>query len=327
MVLSRQRAEELFKKVLKYSTADETEAMMGSTFYSLTRFANNFIHQNVSEDGAYLSVRAVAGQRTARASTNKFDEATIRQVCEAALSLAKLQPPDPDLLPLPGPQTFRSIERHYEETAALTPQARAETVKAAIARAEKDHLTAAGIFSSGVTAQAIFNSRGLKSFHEETLSEFSVTMLDESSSGWAKRTSPNWNELEPEVLADRAATKALASREPREVPAGKYTVIREPDAVLDLLGFLFWDFGGLSVHGAVRVDRSPARRSQQDRCSVFAGQVGVDFACGSPHDSQRPGEVSQIVNVVDENPGDHQPLNLPQKRLRHQQRCFPIRAG
>jgi predicted Zn-dependent protease len=248
MYLSRQRAEELFKKVLKYSTADETEATMGSNAYSLTRFANNNIHQNVAEEGAYLSVRAVVGQRTARASTNKFDEASIRQVCEAALALARLQPPDPDLLPMPGPQMFRAIERLDEETATLSPQARAETVKGAIERAERDGLTAAGIFSSGVSAQAIFNSRGLKSFHEESLSEFSVTMLGDSSSGWAKRTSPNWHELEPEALADRAASKALTSREPKEIPAGKYTVILEPAAVLDMLGFLFWDFGGLAVH-------------------------------------------------------------------------------
>jgi predicted Zn-dependent protease len=248
MKLSRQRAEELFKKVLKYSTADETEAMMGSNAYSLTRFANNTIHQNVSEDGASLSVRAVVGQRTARASTNKFDEASIRQVAEAALALARLQPPDPDLLPMPGPQTYRSVERFYEETAELGPQARAETVKQAIERAEKDHLTAAGVFSSGVSAYAIFNSRGLKCYHEETLSEFSVTMLADSSSGWAKRTSPNWQGIEPEMLADRAAVKALESREPQEVAPGKYTVILEPAAVLDLLGFLFFDFGGLAVH-------------------------------------------------------------------------------
>ena len=50
------------------------------------------------------------------------------------------------------------------------------------------------------------------------------------------------------MLADRAAEKALASREPREVEPGKYTVILEPAAVLDLLGFLFFDFGGLAVH-------------------------------------------------------------------------------
>ena len=111
MPLTRERAEEIFKQVLKYSTADETEAMMGSTSYSLTRFANNTIHQNVLEEGSYLSVRAVAGQRTARASTNRFDDASIRQIAEAALELARTQPPNPDLLPMPAPQTYRAVNR------------------------------------------------------------------------------------------------------------------------------------------------------------------------------------------------------------------------
>ncbi len=247
-MLTHERAEELFKKVLKYSTADETEALMGSTSYSLTRFANNIIHQNVAEEGAYLSVRAVVDRRTARASTNKFDEVFIRQVCEAALELSRLQPPDPELLPMPGPQTSRPVNRFHEETAELSPRARAETVRKAIARAKKDGLTAAGIFSSGASASALFNSQGLRAYHDETLSEFSVTMMGETSSGWAKKTSPLALDLEPEALADRAARKALDSREPREVPPGKYTVILEPAAVLDLLGFLFFDFGGLAVH-------------------------------------------------------------------------------
>jgi predicted Zn-dependent protease len=248
MILTRQKAEELFKKVLKYSTADETEAMIGSSAFSLTRFANNIIHQNVSEEGAYLSVRAVVDRRTARATTNKFDEESIRRVCEAALTLARLQPPDPEMLPMPGPQMYRAANRFFDETAALDARARAETVKKAIERAEKDNLTAAGVFSSGASASALFNSRGLEAFHQETSSEFSVTMmLGDSSSGWAKRTSPLCEELDAEGLADRAANKALASKEPREILPGKYTVILEPAAVLDLLGFLFFDFGGLSV--------------------------------------------------------------------------------
>ena len=248
MPLTRERAEEIFKQVLKYSTADETEAMMGSTSYALTRFANNTIHQNVLEEGSYLSVRAVAGQRTARASTNRFDDASIRQIAEAALELARTQPPNPDLLPMPAPQTYRAVNRFYGETAELTPKARAETVKTAIGRAEKDQLTAAGIFSSGASAFGLFNSRGLAAFHEETLSEFSVTMLGATSSGWAKQTSPLALELDAEALADRAARKALGSMEPKEIQPGRHTVILEPAAVLDLLGFLFWDFGGLSVH-------------------------------------------------------------------------------
>jgi PmbA protein len=246
-MLTRERAEQIFEKVLKYSTADETEAIIASTSYSLTRFANNTIHQNVAEETADLSVRALADGRTARASTNKFDEVSIRRACDSALTLARLQPPDPDLLHMPRPLTYHAVNRFVEETANLNPRSRAETVQKAIARAEKDHLTAAGIFSSGATASAIFNSRGLDAFHEESQSEFSVTMLGESSSGWAKKGSPQWRELDTEGLADRAARKALTSKEPREIAPGKYTVILEPAAVLDLLGFLVLDFSGLAV--------------------------------------------------------------------------------
>ena len=50
-MLTRQQADSLFDLVLKYSTADETEAMITSTSYALTRFANNSIHQNMAEEG------------------------------------------------------------------------------------------------------------------------------------------------------------------------------------------------------------------------------------------------------------------------------------
>ncbi|HEV2418902.1 MAG TPA: DNA gyrase modulator, partial [Terriglobia bacterium] len=186
MILSHQLADELFCKVLKYSRAEETEASITGTSYSLTRFANNAIHQNVSEEDLNISVRAVSDHRTARASTNKTDDASIRETCEAALELARLQPPDPEMLPMPGPQTYRAMDRLDQETAQLSPQVRAETVRRVIERAEKDHLTAAGVFSSGSSAQALFNSRGVAAFHEESVSEFSVTMLGETSSGWAK---------------------------------------------------------------------------------------------------------------------------------------------
>ncbi len=258
-MLSRERAQQIFEKVLKYSTADESEAIVTSIAYSLTRFANNTIHQNVAEETLSLSVRAAVDGRTARASTNKLDEDAIRQVCDAALALARLEPGDPNLLPVPGPSTYRSVDRFDAETCALSPRQRAETVLEVIARAEKDGLTAAGIFSSGASASAMFNSKGLSAYHEETLSEFSVTMLSESSSGWAKKTSPNWSLLESEVLADRAARKALESRQPHEVAPGKYTVILEPAAVLDLLGFLILDFSGLAVH---------------EQRSCFTGRVG-----------------------------------------------------
>jgi predicted Zn-dependent protease len=248
MAFSRQQAEQIFDRVLKYSTAEETEVLVSSSTFALTRFANNTIHQNVSEETTTLSVRVVTDGRMARASTNKFDEESIRQICEGVLVLARLQPPDPELLPMPGPQTYRAVSRFFPETAELSPATRAATVASVIKRAEKNRLTAAGIFSSGASAYGLFNSRGLSAFHEETLAEFSVTMMGREGSGWAKKTSPYWPELEPPELAERAAHKALNSRKPKEITPGRHTVILEPAAVLDLLGFLVLDFSGLAVH-------------------------------------------------------------------------------
>jgi PmbA protein len=192
---------------------------------------------------------------------------------------------------------YRAVDRFHKETAELSPGERAGTVKSAIARAEKDHLTAAGVCSNGTSLIALFNSRGLEAFHEETTSEFNVTMLGEGSSGWAKKTSPSCLELEPEVLADRAARKALESRDPREAEPGKYSVILEPAAVLDLLGFLFFDFGGLAVEE--RRSCLTGRLGQK----LFSDNVNVrddvfhPLQAGPPFDGE--GIPRQRVNLVE----------------------------
>src|SRR5208282_3029317 len=45
----------------------------------------------------------------------------------------------------------------------------------------------------------------------------------------------------------RASEKARLSRDPREVDAGRYTVIMEPAAVLDLVGQMFGDFSATAL--------------------------------------------------------------------------------
>lgn len=91
------------------------------------------------------------------------------------------------------------------------------------------------------------NSRGLFHHYEQTRSEFSVTILEKDSSGWAKANSTHIGEIDPGALAESASRKAEASRRPRELPPGRYTTILEPAAVLDLVGFLFYDFAGTAV--------------------------------------------------------------------------------
>src|SRR2546425_12889733 len=98
--LTRHACQEIFAQVEKAARSEgvtDVEAMMGAGANALTRFANNTIHQNVAERGAYLSVRTLIDQRTARATTNRFDPDSIRQAVEQAIAITRLQARDPDL--------------------------------------------------------------------------------------------------------------------------------------------------------------------------------------------------------------------------------------
>ena len=257
-MLTRDRAADIFDRIRKLSTADEVEVLFSGGAFALTRFANNTIHQNVAEENHVVSVRTAFRGRTARATTNKFDDDGLRRVVESSESLARVQHPDPDLLPMPdsreaagsadeGVRATQVPSRHFAETAAITPQLRADGVRKIVEVAQKHKLTTAGIFSSSESVEGIFNSRGLSNWHTQTLAEVSITMLGADASGWQKANSPDVTNLDPLGLAETAAKKAIDSAHPAEIPAGKYTVILEPAAALDIVGFMFWDYSGMAI--------------------------------------------------------------------------------
>ena len=249
-MLDQNQAADIFQRIRKHSTADEVEALFYGTNSALTRFANNTIHENVAEENYVVSVRTVFGGRTARATTNKLNDESLKRVVQASENLARVQHPDSELLSMAEASVLSTLAnpiRYFEQTAAITPEQRAEVVGKIVSIAKKHDLTTAGIFSTSESVEGIFNSRGLADWHTQTSSEVSITMLAADSSGWQKANSPNVAGLDPIALAELAARKAFHSAAPREIPAGKYTVILEPAAVLDIVGFMFYDFGGLAI--------------------------------------------------------------------------------
>ncbi len=255
-MLTRDQATDIFDKLRKHSTADEIELLISGSRSSLTRFANNTIHQNVAEEGNHISVRVSFGGRTARATTNKSDDESLRRVVQSAEDLARVQQPDPDLLPMPSPQDVAlnaadsgatAVHRYFDATARTTPNDRANAVAQMVDVATRNGLTTAGICSTAELVEGVFNSRGVTDWYQQTLAEVSITMLGDTSSGWQKANSPDAAQLNPARMAEIAAQKAVAAKNPRDLPPGKYTVVLEPAAVLDAVGFMFWDFGGSAL--------------------------------------------------------------------------------
>jgi predicted Zn-dependent protease len=250
-MLSQSECRELFAAVERAAASfgvSDVEVLLGAHCAALTRFANNTIHQNVAEQDRWLSVRVALDQKTARATTNRFDPDSIRGAVEQALALARSAAPNSDLLPLSESSLISVTKRFDPATAAATPEHRGRAVAEAIRIIESAGQTAAGIYSTGQSIEAIFNSRGVSAWHAETMAQFSVTAMAGDSSGWAKASAVSHPTIDPVSLARGASQKARLSSDPQEIAPGRYTVILEPAAVLDLVGQMFGDFSATSVN-------------------------------------------------------------------------------
>ena len=251
--MKQDHAYELFEKVRRASKADDVEVIVTGGHSALTRFANNAISQNVAEESYGISVRSAfygtRGTRTARASTNRTDEESLRAVVARSEELARIQSEDDEMLPMYAGDgaALSGPSRYSEATAALDAGARAAEVGRMVQVAKRHNLNSAGTYASGEHVYGLFNSRGVARWHAETFASTSVTMTAEDSSGWQKASAENANDFCAEQLAEVAAKKAIDTAHPREIAPGPCTVILEPAAVLDLVGFMFWDFSAAAL--------------------------------------------------------------------------------
>src|SRR5262245_2274755 len=100
LLLSRAQCREIFDiahKSARRAGVNDIEVILTSPSDSLTRFANNQIHQNVSERSSGVSIRTLVDGRTARASTNLLDLRSIENVVDEAIALTRAADPLPGL--------------------------------------------------------------------------------------------------------------------------------------------------------------------------------------------------------------------------------------
>src|SRR5260370_14089710 len=226
-MLDKSKAQELFDRIQKFYTSGELEVIFSPTAHSLTRFANNTIQQNVAEINGVAPMRGAVDGKTARATTNRFDDESLKRDVRSAENIAKVQEPDSDRLPMAKAEEGRIAnppQRWFEMTTAITPADRAEAVGKIVEVAKRNKLVTAGIYSSTQAAEAVVNSNGLNAVHRQTAAQVSITMLADDSSGWQKANSPALTNLDPVRLAGTAAKKTRDSPSPPGVPPRQNTV-------------------------------------------------------------------------------------------------------
>jgi PmbA protein len=308
-MITREECKALIDVAIKHGVrkkADGVEVSIKASNVATSRFANNGMTQNQSPQCVTVSVRALKDGKQARLTSDVTKPEGIRQLVENALRCASFLEPDKDLLPLvasPKRQSIREVNRYHARTASYSAADRAKAIAAIVDVAKRNDLIAAGVFASGANVVAIGNSAGLFRYHRETHAEVSITMLrvdpvdGSESTGWAKADSPKVTDIDAEGMARLAAQKAIASARPMDIEPGRYTVVLEPAAVLDLVSFLWSDFTGTS---------------HVDKLSCFASKVGTrvlgqniniaddayhPLQAGAPFDGE--GNQRQVLQLVE----------------------------
>ncbi|MSU50399.1 MAG: TldD/PmbA family protein, partial [Opitutus sp.] len=139
-----------------------------------------------------------------------------------------------------GPQSYPKTQGYVESTANLSPAGRADLTTASLKVCREQGLTGAGYLEQGNAFAAVANSRGLRGYQRSTGINFSVTTrtLDGRGSGYGVADFNDVRALDTGAVTASACRKATLSREARALEPGKYTVILEPAAAVDLIGHM-----------------------------------------------------------------------------------------
>jgi len=244
--LNESEARALMDKALKLSSAEACEINLFGNTGGNIRYSRNTVNTAGAVEDLTLVVESFYGKRTGTATANQFDDDTLARTVKAAEELARLAPEDPEsMLPL-GPQQYTPVTAAWSEaTAKISPEYRARVAEQSIGPAKARDCVAAGFLQDGRNWQAMANSAGLFAYHRSTQLNFSVTMRasDGTGSGYIEKDVNDSTRFDGAAASAIAVEKAVASREAKAIEPGKYTVIMEPLAAMDLLQPLIFSLG------------------------------------------------------------------------------------
>ncbi|HET9443693.1 MAG TPA: TldD/PmbA family protein [Acidimicrobiales bacterium] len=215
--------------------AGEATVRLESSRRSLTRFANSFIHQNVTDDAVSVRLSLVVDGRPAVSTTTACDDAALDRLVERTLAAARLRPVDPHWPGLAPPVELDAPEHWDEATATAPPEARAEVVAAFVAAAGME---AAGFCSTTGTRVELANSAGLRLAGRFTRAELNGVARDGTADGSAAQVSAAIGDLDGATGGRQAGATARSAAEAVELAPATYEVVLAPACVASIVDYL-----------------------------------------------------------------------------------------
>jgi predicted Zn-dependent protease len=245
-MFSRQDVKNIVDQVIGYSKLPGCEVSVQWTEDDFIRFANNGITTSGYRVTQQISITSTtADKRSGNAAVGELTPEALKNAVKQAEDLASISRPDPENMPALPAQKYPVLNNFDTYTASARGDVMVPQVKALLDGALKNKLVAAGFIQRSANAVGVANKAGLFGYHTYTDSSLTHTMRNPegTSSGWATQSSVALKDLDGETQARVSIEKCLRGVNRKKLDPGKYTVIMEPAAVADLMGWLGFAYG------------------------------------------------------------------------------------
>jgi predicted Zn-dependent protease len=161
-----------------------------------------------------------------------------------APSNSRVPPVDPEYVPTLGPQKYQPTRAFVGATVDVPVSSRAQVIGEIIKNCEAEKVVGAGFHRATGFTDVGATRHGDFYYYRSSLASLSVTARtrEGGGSGYFLRNHFDIAKLDTTRIAREAIQKATDSRNPRTLEAGIYTVVLEPQAVADLLGYFTFAF-------------------------------------------------------------------------------------
>ncbi len=253
---------EIGESVLRVSRADQTVVLVHGERSRLVRFANSVIHQNTEVYNVELTIHVRFGNRAATVNTNAInDPKDIVGIVRKAEEMAKLSPENPELPEVAPEGKVETSSDSFDDLTAEADPSELIGIAHRLIRETPRPFEAFGVVSGGSSETVLMTSEGFVGYRGVTAAHLKYNPIHDLTFGYlAQQSAHTFRDLSPEDALERARERVPLVLNPVEARPGKWTVILEPLAVSELLGFLNWI--GLSA------------RSVQEGRSPLAGKIG-----------------------------------------------------
>jgi predicted Zn-dependent protease len=245
MFLSPSDAKAIADRLLARSKADACSVKIEGSDGANLRFARGNATTNGASSKLTVRVESHFGKRAGAAAVSGLDADALAEAVARSEAIARLAPENPELMPPLGPQTYEAGAGYDAATAEVGTDRLAGAAKPVIAAARDRNVDVAGYAATLQTFAATATSAGLFAYDPRTAAEFTVTARNRAGtwSGWAGVGETRFGRLDMTRIGQRAIDKGARDATPVALEPGKYTVILEPSAVCDLVGYMLYYVG------------------------------------------------------------------------------------